>query len=72
MPPSTVTSTPDASVPSAPHLDLEPVHDVLDVRAGQRLSEAQLLGEVNLVVQLMQLLHKLLLSDGAVQYHTEG
>lgn len=48
-------------------LELQPVHDVLDVGAGQRLSEAQLFGEVDLVVELVQLLQELLLGHGTVQ-----
>lgn len=52
------------------HLDLESVHNVLDVGAGQGLSEAELLGKVDLVVELMKLLQKLLLGNRAVQYYT--
>ena len=50
-----------------PHLEFEAVHDVLDVGAGQRLSEAQLFGEVDLVVELVELLQELLLRHGTVQ-----
>lgn len=52
---------------SASHLELEPVDDVLDVGAGQRLSEAQLFGKVDLVVEFVQLLQKLLLRHRTVQ-----
>lgn len=62
------------SCESVCHLEFEPVHDVLDVRAGQRLPEAQLLSKVDLAVELMELLQELLLGDGTVQdgaAHTE-
>ncbi len=48
-------------------LEFEAVDDVLDVRAGQRLSEAQLFGEVDLVVEFVKLLQKLLLRHRTVQ-----
>lgn len=48
-------------------LEFEAVHDVLDVGAGQRLPEAQLFGKVDLVVELVQLLQKLLLRHRTVQ-----
>lgn len=48
------------------HLEFESVHDVLDIRAGQRLPEAQLLGKVDFAVELMQLLQELLVGDGTV------
>lgn len=49
------------------HLEFEAVHDVLDVRAGQRLSETQLFGKVDLVVELVELLQKLLLRHWTLQ-----
>ena len=49
------------------HLEFEAVHDVLDVGARQRLSEAQLFGKVDLVVELVKLLQKLLLGHRTVQ-----
>lgn len=48
-------------------LQFEAVHDVLNVGAGQRLSEAQLFGEVDLVVEFVQLLQELLLRHRSVQ-----
>lgn len=54
------------------HLDFEAVHDVLDVGAGQRLSETQLFGEVDLVVELVELLQKLLLRHWTLQDGTEA
>lgn len=56
-----------STLPFPSHLEFEAVHDVLDVGAGQRLSEAQLFGKVDLVVELVQLLQKALLRHGAVQ-----
>lgn len=50
-----------------PDLQFEAVHDVLNVGAGQRLSEAQLFGEVDLVVEFVQLLQELLLRHRSVQ-----
>ncbi len=52
---------------SVSHFEFEAVDDVLDVGAGQRLSEAQLFGEIDLVVELVQLLQKLLLRHRTVQ-----
>lgn len=49
------------------HLDFEAVHNVLDVRAGQSLPEAELFGKVDLVVELMELLKELLLCHRALQ-----
>lgn len=49
------------------HLEFEAVDDVLDVGAGQRLSEAQLFGEVDLVVEFVELLQELLLRHWTVQ-----
>lgn len=51
---------------SVSHLEFEAVHDVLDVGAGQRLSEAQLFGEVDLVVEFVELLQELLLRHRTV------
>lgn len=58
------------------HLEFEAVHDVLDVGASQRLSEAQLFGKVDLSVELVELLQKLLLrhrtvQDGATNTHDQ-
>lgn len=58
------------------HLEFEAVHDVLDVGASQRLSEAQLFGKVDLSVELVELLQKLLLrhrtvQDGAANTHDQ-
>lgn len=52
------------------YLKFETINNILDVGAGQRLSEAQLFGKVDLCVELMKLLKKLLLrhwtfKDGA-------
>lgn len=61
---------PSLSLPvclSVSHLEFEAVDDVLDVGAGQRLSEAQLFGKVDLVVEFVELLQKLLLRHRAVQ-----
>lgn len=52
---------------SVSHLEFETVHDVLDVRAGQRLSETQLFSKVDLVVKLVKLLQKLLLCHWTLQ-----
>lgn len=54
-------------LPPVSHLEFEAVDDVLDVGAGQRLSEAQLFGKVDLSVELVELLQKLLLRHGTVQ-----
>lgn len=48
------------------HFDLETIHNVLYVWAGESLSKAELFSKVDLVIKLMKLLQKFLLRDRTV------
>lgn len=52
------------------HFNFEAIYDVLYVRAGEGLSEAELFSKVDLVIELVKLLQKLLLCYRTVQNHT--
>ncbi len=53
------------------HFNFEAIYDVLYVGAGEGFSEAELFSIVDLAVELMKLLQKLLLRHGTVQNNTE-
>lgn len=53
------------------HFDFEAIYDVLYVGAGEGFSEAELFSVVDLAVELVKLLQKLLLRHRTVQNHTE-
>lgn len=52
------------------HFNFEAIYDVLYIRAGEGLSEAELFSKVDLVIELVKLLQKLLLCYRTVQNHT--